>query len=1075
MSSDFDFDEEPDHCLIWQLGTRTTRQSICPIRFDFLPVEEMGLAMKEDGSTQYYSLGCYRPLGHFEVTETSLIRFGQFEYSNKSRTIYAPLILNGGIYDQYTKGTNGNAFGTADDKIDYIIIGGNVRMPSFTPGAHVNPNANFPTRHCAVNVIGGSIDFLYLTGNYNEGVTPNADNPHCYIDGSRIKHVAAAGKEGINGNVYFKINHSKIWQFYGGSTMDLSTGNNFKTVKGNINVDIDNSIVDKYCGGPKFGDMVYDESNPANSKTVTTNANNTIFGVYYGGGNGGTSYVQYDKTDATSAAGSGYNWNTTGKLNNYTAGKYRDRATGYQADYDMEIINVSTGTMSGQAVFRTYFYSAQFSATNTGSITNNLTNCAVLTNFYGGGNLGGVKGSVTSSLTGTQVYGSAFGGGYSATIPDVIIHNKDKDVPTIDINTGIVTPQSSGTSTTYTWTNETSLGGRTLSTSSPAVTDVDGKNYYYTEIPLVNLGTVTGTVTLNINDGTTVNGSVYGGGEMSGVGGSVVVNMNSGTVQENLYGGGALASTNTGNVTEGYGTDSETIPSTAANTTTVNLHGGKIAGMAFGGGLGSKPTLTNPDAENIPAYVYGDVVVKLNENTGDNCKLLKLHGCNNFNGTPKGSVLVHVYKTSAFDDAHKKQSTTDGEGHVVPLKNNSSYDVTAVYGGGNEAAYVPVDDAALAHVIIDGCDATSIQYVYGGGNAASVPATRVEVNGCYEIGSLFGGGNGLDALSDGSPNPGANVGYLADGTTEYGQGKTFAELLGGIIHYAFGGSNTKGNIREGATMRLDEAGDCPLEVEEVYGAGNKADQDGTAQIQLGCVSYLKEIYGGAREADLGGNVVLSITSGRFDRVFGGNNVNGDLKGTITVNVEETGCHPIIIGQLYGGGNLAPYKAPDGAAGPTLNVRSFTSIGDIYGGGYGASAIVTGDTYVNIDECLGVNHSSEVSETAAHTGRNIDIVVGEDGSGTPITESVFQPAHTVGAIGSINNVYGGGNAAKVTGSTHVNIGTQMGESIVFVTPETATEAQRTKTVLGVDIKNNVFGGGNQADVTGKTNVKIGKEN
>ena len=50
-----------------------------------------------------------------------------------------------------------------------------------------------------------------------------------------------------------------------------------------------------------------------------------------------------------------------------------------------------------------------------------------------------------------------------------------------------------------------------------------------------------------------------------------------------------------------------------------------------------------------------------------------------------------------------------------------------------------------------------------------------------------------------------------------------------------------------------------------------------------------------------------------------------------------------------------------------------------------------------------------------------------------------------------------------------------DDFVFVTPETATEAQRTKTVLGVDIKNNVFGGGNQADVTGKTNVKIGKEN
>ena len=545
---------------------------------------------------------------------------------------------------------------------------------------------------------------------------------------------------------------------------------------------------------------------------------------------------------------------------------------------------------------------------------------------------------------------------------------------------------------------------------------------------------------------------VFGGGNIANVDGSTTVGIQGGTVLTDVYGGGALA--NTGN-------------------TTVNLSGGTIVHDVYGGGLGQKTGFFDATSD-VEALVNGNTLVELNKNTAtDNCVVMgSIFGCNNRNGTPTGTVLVHVYKTAGNGSTNVR---TPSDKLFSPTAADHKYELMAVYGGGNMSAYQPTASDGFSEVIIDGCDLSSIEYVYGGGNAASTPATKVTLNGAYEIGSVFGGGNGKDALPNGDPNPGANVGYLADGTTEYGQGKTFAELLGGTIHYAFGGSNTKGNIREGATMRLDEAGDCPLEVEEVYGAGNKADQDGTAQIQLGCVSYLKEIYGGAREADLGGNVVLSITSGRFDRVFGGNNVNGDLKGTITVNVEETGCHPIIIGQLYGGGNLAPYKAPDGAAGPTLNVRSFTSIGDIYGGGYGASAIVTGDTYVNIDECLGVNHSSEVSETAAHTGRNIDIVVGEDGSGTPITESVFQPAHTVGAIGSINNVYGGGNAAKVTGSTHVNIGTQMGESIVFVTPETATEAQRTKTVLGVDIKNNVFGGGNQADVTGKTNVKIGKEN
>ena len=247
ISADFDFDDEPDYCLEWQLGTGTNRQSICPIRFDFLPVIEIGMAMKEDASTQYYSLGCYLPLGHFEVTETSLIHFGQFEFGNAARTKDAPLILNGGIFDQYCKGIKAKT--NADDHIDYVILGGNVYIPSFSPGAHVNAGAKYPTRHCAVNVLGGRINNLYLTGNFNNAVTPNTDNPHCYIDGGNFKQIAAAAKEGINGDVYFRINHSVINEFYGGSTLAD------KLVTGNINVTVDNSKITKYCGGPKFGNM----------------------------------------------------------------------------------------------------------------------------------------------------------------------------------------------------------------------------------------------------------------------------------------------------------------------------------------------------------------------------------------------------------------------------------------------------------------------------------------------------------------------------------------------------------------------------------------------------------------------------------------------------------------------------------------------------------------------------------------------------------------------------------------------------------------------------------------------------
>ena len=128
------------------------------------------------------------------------------------------------------------------------------------------------------------------------------------------------------------------------------------------------------------------------------------------------------------------------------------------------------------------------------------------------------------------------------------------------------------------------------------------------------------------------------------------------------------------------------------------------------------------------------------------------------------------------------------------------YDVTAVYGGGNQAAYNPVTphdgtSGSKTQVIIEGCSLTSIETVYGGGNAAAVPETNVVIKGAYEIGYLFGGGNGKDDIAPGVENPGADVGTLDHGTTTYGTGNANTLMEGGLIHEAYGGSNTRGTIK----------------------------------------------------------------------------------------------------------------------------------------------------------------------------------------------------------------------------------------------------------------------------------------
>ena len=551
-----------------------------------------------------------------------------------------------------------------------------------------------------------------------------------------------------------------------------------------------------------------------------------------------------------------------------------------------------------------------------------------------------------------------------------------------------------------------------------------------------------------------------------------------------------------------------------------------------------------------------------------------IFGCNNLNGSPQNDVTVHIWKTV---------TKSGGSVQTKPEKNTKTYELNAVYGGGNLATYYPDDatarEKAKANVIIDGCGLTSIKTVYGGGNAASVPATEVTVNGTYEIGQVFGGGNGADNYElDGIwyQNPGANVGYLnythwetasvsspgtetqpyqlsVNNTTadedahpddpdykdasskakreanyKYGTGKAHATIYGGTVHEVYGGSNTRGNVRVEARTTLEDEEVCQFDVGEAYGGGRNAPMDGDAVLDIGCIRGMGKAYGGAADADVNGNVVLNITNGTYGQVFGGNDAGGAIRGSITVNIQETGCNPIVIGELYGGGNEAAYSVygyetdeqgkaqpltslPLGGtkqADPQVNIYSFTSIGTIYGGGYGETATMVGNPTVNIDVYEGKyaekynNKDNVIDEDAKVVGSTV--TYSESDNGFPI------PSHAKGAIGAIGTVFGGGNAAKVIGNTMVNVGTKTGEDVyeVVVVPvgqsvagyytrtgdgttehpytysdnplpnnavaDSSTTYCQKKIFKGVDIRGNVYGGGNAADVTGDTKVQIGKK-
>ena len=538
MSIDEDMDNEPDYCLELQFRQKTDRPAIHPVRFDFLPVPELGLAIKTNQNA--YAIGVFIPQGHFEITETSFMHTTQFEYDGDVGRVESPIILNGGHFEQIVvRYCNGNK-----DKVSYFLLGGHFRIKRFTPGHHASNNtANATVRHCAVNVIGGDFPELYLSGIYQPGLAVRADNPHCYINGGRFGTVAGAGYEQVNGNVTFKIDHAIIEKFYGGGM------NGAKPVTGNIDVTINNSIVyGIFCGGPMVGEMT--KPSGGTRKTVMTTADNTIFNKFFGGGNGGTSYYREQMFDNDISWPS--NWkdgtykftvfNPLNTVSNKTKQYNADK--GYHDMFEFEVFNSSNG-LNANCVARTFIQWAQFGTTITGTVTNTLTNCTIEHDFYGGGNLGTVDGDVISTLTNTHVKGSVFGGGYSAEIPRFRMHDVNSvHVPTrnkaglIDEQGYLDYVQDNGEDRYYRWTND--KNNNTASTNAPTYwSNADSEYKCYTPISLTGLGEVDNNTALTINGTSQVDGNVFGGGDASKVNGNTTVKLQDGAhVLGNVFGGG---------------------------------------------------------------------------------------------------------------------------------------------------------------------------------------------------------------------------------------------------------------------------------------------------------------------------------------------------------------------------------------------------------------------------------------------------------------------------------------------------------------------------------------------------------
>lgn len=522
MSTDEDNNQEPDYgWYTYNLG----RLRLPPIRFDFLPNIEMGMSSRVNGSSAYPGIGIMHARGWFEQTETCVSNSSQCEINSGTFTNgdnghgNNRWIVNSGCFVQIIRNKNDGC-----NKLSYIQIGGNAYVKELYPGCHTDAASTTTIPTVPIAVTGGQVDECYMSG-YNSGGKLSGNMIYFWCAGGKIgKFLGAYLDQPTQAGITAKIDHALIGRFFGGGTSVAAR------IMGNIDVTIDNSQVDFYCGGPEFGNM-------ESGKTVTTHATSTTFGEYYGAGFGGTSITYVRKAQNYNLSISGETTTYDLAFSNYTNDRLNKATNGIGSCYKFEFIFNSNGST---AVSRFYTGYAQFDLATTGNVINILNDCTIKrlpgTNslitkptsgdFYGAGCQGKVSGTVTSTLTNCTVERNAFGGGYKAESNEVEVYTTTP--PSYSVytkETGIFSDFGTfPTPEIYTWVQGTSSNKNTV---------VSGEEQIYTDITMSDLGNVTGAISLTIDGG-------YVGGTSEGQSSAVPATDTTDAIPAggNVYGGG---------------------------------------------------------------------------------------------------------------------------------------------------------------------------------------------------------------------------------------------------------------------------------------------------------------------------------------------------------------------------------------------------------------------------------------------------------------------------------------------------------------------------------------------------------
>ena len=500
------------------------------------------------------------------------------------------------------------------------------------------------------------------------------------------------------------------------------------------------------------------------------------------------------------------------------------------------------------------------------------------------------------------------------------------------------------------------------------------------------------------------------------------------------------------------------------------------------------------------ADIYGDVTLTINGGTISNV-YAGSKGTSETAANINGDVTLHIYGGqigNAFGGSNIKGNITGAIKVDLDWTQSdcSQKRVYNIYGGSNLAEYNPTSSG----------DSPEVHIKHG----------TVSKNGTTE-GNVFGGGYGSSAKVIGS-NPKVIVG---DADTQ-----PYAIVSGDV----FGGGDLAEVNNGGTTLLLQGAHSS---VSNFFGGGNKALVSGVTSVSIEGGTITQNAYGGGNEAKVGSTVV-SMSGGSAVNVFGGGNKEG-VNNTAQVSISDNGS---ISTGLYGGCNTSgtvqgkiTVNADGGTVGTSNSARAY----GLFGGGFGNSTATGGDIDVILNgttvygDVYGGSAEGNVNEGTTDLTKvwmkngivngniygggfgdndqnalvNGNVLVQIDNGTVNVVNNTVGGGNVFGCNnkkgapqgtvqvdyngGTVNNVYGGGNLAPYTydgdyPQVNINNGTVSGSVFGGGLGSSATVTADPKVTIGDDtgthkaiVTGNVYGGGDQAPVTGNTSVTYDDNN